>query len=223
MKPIFSKSFLTFFILFICILFHFKVNAQRVNTASNSLSSSKTSSLSIADISVFEGNSGSPSATFTVKLLPASGQTVTVNYASANGTVIFGTDYISTNGSLTFYSGDTIKTVSVVVNGDIYFEENETLYVNISNAVNAILLTKEISEVGGEIPESERVFREFFNLLNAKTEEEIRKVCEAVGDTISEEIKIQLEEAMKKSASILTVLPEETESFTFTPVIYSVP
>ncbi len=49
--------------------------------------------LSISDVSVTEGNSGTVNAAFTVSLSPASGQTVTVNYATANGTATAGSDY----------------------------------------------------------------------------------------------------------------------------------
>jgi CSLREA domain-containing protein len=42
--------------------------------------------LSINDVSVAEGNSGTTNANFTVSLSAASGQTVAVNYATANGT-----------------------------------------------------------------------------------------------------------------------------------------
>ena len=42
--------------------------------------------LTIDDVTVAEGNSGTMNATFTVTLSAASGQTVTVDYATANGT-----------------------------------------------------------------------------------------------------------------------------------------
>ncbi len=45
-----------------------------------------TPSLSINDVSVTEGNSGTTNASFTVTLSAASGQTVTVNHATADGT-----------------------------------------------------------------------------------------------------------------------------------------
>ena len=45
-------------------------------------------SISIADMSVTEGNSGTKTAAFTLTLSSASGQTVTVSYATANGLLI---------------------------------------------------------------------------------------------------------------------------------------
>jgi hypothetical protein len=45
-------------------------------------------SLSINDLTVAEGNSGTVNAVFTATLSAASGQTVTVNFATADGTAI---------------------------------------------------------------------------------------------------------------------------------------
>ena len=63
--------------------------------------------LSIGDVSVTEGNSGSLNATFTVTLSPASGQAVSVAYATANVTALAGSDYTTTSGTLNFAAGAT--------------------------------------------------------------------------------------------------------------------
>ena len=56
-----------------------------------------TPSLSINDVTVTEGNTGTTSATFNVTLSAASGQTVIVNYATADGTATAGSDYAATS------------------------------------------------------------------------------------------------------------------------------
>lgn len=94
-------------------------------------------SLSINDVSIAESDSGTETATFTVLLSTASGQTVTVNYATADNTATAGSDYQSGSGSLTFNPGDTSKTLAVTIIGDTTFEPNETFFVNLSGAVNA--------------------------------------------------------------------------------------
>ena len=94
-------------------------------------------SLSINDISVAEGNTDTRDATFTVKLSAASGRTVTVNYATAEGTAEAGSDYQVTAGSLTFNPGDTSQTVNVLVNGDTVFEPDETFLISLSTPTNA--------------------------------------------------------------------------------------
>ncbi|NOK07235.1 Ig domain-containing protein,Calx-beta domain-containing protein, partial [Myxococcus xanthus] len=57
--------------------------------------------LSVGDASATEGNSGTATMTFTVSLGAASGQTVTVNYATADGTANAGSDYVARSGTLT--------------------------------------------------------------------------------------------------------------------------
>jgi len=96
-------------------------------------------SLSINDVSVAEGDSGTTPATFTVTLSAASGQTVTVNYATADNTAAAGSDYQSTSGTLTFNPGETSKPLTVLVNGDTTFEENETFFVSLTSPTNATL------------------------------------------------------------------------------------
>ncbi len=94
-------------------------------------------SLSINDVSVAEGDSGTGSLTLTVNLSTASGQTVTVNYATADNTATAGSDYQATSGTLTFNPSETSKTISVAVNGDTTFEPSESFFVNLSGATNA--------------------------------------------------------------------------------------
>jgi len=98
-------------------------------------------SLSVSDVSVTEGNAGTAIATFTVTLSPANlSQTVTVDYATANGTAATaGGDYAATAGTLTFAPAATTRTFTVAINGDTAGEANETFVVNLSNAVNAAI------------------------------------------------------------------------------------
>jgi Calx-beta domain-containing protein/flagellar hook capping protein FlgD len=96
-------------------------------------------SLSINDVAVSEGNSGTVNATFTVSLSHPSNQTVTLNYATANGTAVGGSDYVAGSGPLTIPAEALSTTVTVVVNGDVVNESNETFLVNLSGAANATI------------------------------------------------------------------------------------
>jgi ELWxxDGT repeat protein len=98
-----------------------------------------TPSLRINDVTIAEGNVGTITATFTVTLSAASGQTVTVNYASANGTATSAFDYVAASGTLAFAPGDTTKLITVTVDGDTTIELDETFLVNLSGAVNATI------------------------------------------------------------------------------------
>jgi hypothetical protein len=98
-------------------------------------------SASIGNVSQAEGDSGTTTFSFPVTLSSASGQTVTVNYATANGTAIAGSDYGATSGTLTFAPGVTTQTINVPVTGDITSEADETFTVTLSGASNAAIAT----------------------------------------------------------------------------------
>jgi hypothetical protein len=93
--------------------------------------------LSINDVMVTEGNAGMVNASFTVTLFPTASGTVTVNWATADGTATQPSDYAPGSGVLTFTPGQTTKTVTVVVNGDMASEGNETFFVNLTGASGA--------------------------------------------------------------------------------------
>ncbi len=88
--------------------------------------------LSIGNVSVTEGHSGTANATFTVALSNASSQTVTVGYATANGTATAGSDYTTGSGTLTFTAGTLTQTIVVPVLGDTVYEPDETFTVTLS-------------------------------------------------------------------------------------------
>src|SRR2546421_10811394 len=96
--------------------------------------------LSINDVSIAEGDSGTTNAVFTVTLSAASGLPVKVDFATGDGTATAPSDYtaISTT-TLTFNPGELTRTITVLVNGDQKFEPDETFLVNLSNAVNATI------------------------------------------------------------------------------------
>jgi Calx-beta domain/WD40-like Beta Propeller Repeat len=96
-------------------------------------------SVDIADTAVTEGDTGTTDATFQVTLSQASTATVTVDYATANGTATTPDDYTQTSGTLTFAAGETAKTVVVPVVGDTLAEPSETFTVTLSTPTNATL------------------------------------------------------------------------------------
>ncbi len=65
--------------------------------------------LSIGDVTVTEGDSGASQAVFAINLSVVSGRALSVNFATANGTAVAGSDYVATNGTLTFSAGTTIR------------------------------------------------------------------------------------------------------------------
>jgi hypothetical protein len=112
--------------------------AQGIGTITND-DTAALPALSINNVTVVEGNSGTRLATFTVTLSPASTRTVTVAYASAQATAAVGVDYIGVNGTLTFAPGTTTRTIPITIYGDTAAEGNETFAVNLSAPVNATI------------------------------------------------------------------------------------
>lgn len=96
--------------------------------------------VSIDDVTITEGNSGTKSAVFTLTLNAVSALTTTVRVDTANSTATAGSDFTAiTNQTVTFNPGDTSKTVSVTISGDTLFELNETFFVNLTNATNMVI------------------------------------------------------------------------------------
>jgi hypothetical protein len=103
-----------------------------------------TPGLSINDVSVTEGNSGTTNATFTVTLSAVSGQTLTVVAQTANATAMAGSDYTAAGPmTLTFDPGTTTRTLTVPVLGDTVVEPDETFTVKLSNPTNATIVKAE--------------------------------------------------------------------------------
>ena len=93
--------------------------------------------LSVADANATEGTD--PTLEFAVSLSRAASATVTVDYASADGTATAGADYTAASGTLTFEAGETEKTVNVAVIDDAHDDGGETLTLTLSNASGARL------------------------------------------------------------------------------------
>jgi hypothetical protein len=93
--------------------------------------------VTINNVTVTEGDVGVVNAVFTVTLSAASSQTVTIDFATADGTATAGTDYTTTTGTVTFPPGQTTRTITVPVLGDNLDESDETFFVNLTNPTNA--------------------------------------------------------------------------------------
>jgi hypothetical protein len=78
---------------------------------------------------------------FTVKLSPASGKTVTVKYATANGTAVSPADYtaITPPQTLTFLPGQTTKDLLVSITNDTIDEIAETVMLNLTLPTNTTI------------------------------------------------------------------------------------
>ncbi|MFH1253067.1 MAG: Calx-beta domain-containing protein [Candidatus Uhrbacteria bacterium] len=94
-------------------------------------------SIAVADVEVAEGIG---TATVTVTMTGTSYQSVSVNYATSNGTAVSGSDYTSASSTLTWTAGQTgAKTFNVSISDDSLDENNETVNITLSDVVNGTI------------------------------------------------------------------------------------
>jgi|GEM_PF-6585350 len=76
---------------------------------------------------------------FFVTLSHPSRASVTVHYATANGTATAGTDYTPLSGTLTFSPGQLVKTIPITVHKHPPSDPNQVFSLNLSQPTNAVL------------------------------------------------------------------------------------
>jgi hypothetical protein len=111
-------------------------DAQGIGTIAND---DDAPDLSVGDVSVAEGNTGQKMLMFTVSLAGDTDIDTTVDFATTGITAGAGTDYLDATGTLTIQAGATAGTVSVVVNGDVAYEPNETLTFTLTDPMGATI------------------------------------------------------------------------------------
>jgi 6-phosphogluconolactonase (cycloisomerase 2 family) len=100
-------------------------------------------SIAIADLAIYEGNSGDTVFAFQVTLSAASDEDVTFVWQTAAGTAQGGIDFVEVApGTVgTIGAGNTSTALNVTVKGETFQEDNETFFVNLSGpSANAVIL-----------------------------------------------------------------------------------
>jgi hypothetical protein len=129
------------------VTFQIGLGAGRVITATATDPNGNTSEFSAADAASAAGSvqfsASSIAAIEDVGTLPitvvrtgGSAGSLTVDFATTNGTAIAGQDYTSTSGTLTFGAGETSKTIQIPITDDSTTEADETFTVSLSNTTN---------------------------------------------------------------------------------------
>lgn len=96
--------------------------------------------VSIADVGVDEGDTGTTAATFAVSLdRPAPAGGTTVSFATANGTAAAPGDFEAKTGTVTVPQGQSTAEVTVDVKGDFALEPDETFSVALSAPQNGTI------------------------------------------------------------------------------------
>ena len=115
--------------------FSYTVSSGGVTEAGN-INVTVRPDITVSDVTV---NESAGTATFTVTLSAASSQNVTVGFNTSDGTATAGSDYANTTGTVTFTPGQTSQTFTVAITNDTTDEPNETFFVNLSGATNAVI------------------------------------------------------------------------------------
>ncbi len=110
------------------------------DTATGTITDNDLRVLSVADVSVAEGDFGTKTVTFTVSLDRAAKQDVFFDFATSDNSATAGQDYVSASGTgLKIPAGSLSKTIDVTINGDTTIEGNERFFLSLSNAVNGLI------------------------------------------------------------------------------------
>ncbi|MEO6611993.1 MAG: Calx-beta domain-containing protein [Chitinophagaceae bacterium] len=98
-----------------------------------------TTSVSIADTRIVEGNGGQRVAEIRVSLSKVATAPITVTYITKNGTATENLDYLPAKGSVIFETGDIVKLIQVQIVGEVICEEDEKFEIVLSSPSGAIL------------------------------------------------------------------------------------
>lgn len=96
-------------------------------------------SVSIGNVTLAEGNTGTTNAVFNLTLSTAMGVPVSVDFATGDNSAVGGTDYVATNGTVFFAPGTTNQTVTVAVIGNWNYEPDKSFFVSLSNPTNVVI------------------------------------------------------------------------------------
>jgi hypothetical protein len=111
-------------------------NVLSATSPTHPMSVTESATISIADTSVVEGNTGTTAMTFTVSLSGPLTVPITLFASSTPGTATTPSDFAPLSAvSIPFAPGETAKTVTVNVTGDTTVEPNETLQLTISGTL----------------------------------------------------------------------------------------
>ena len=90
---------------------------------------------------------GAGSAQLTLELSEVHSDTVTVDWATSDGTAAAGSDYTAGDGTVNFAPNETRKTIDIAITDDALDESDETFTVTLSNPSNAELGTAKTATV----------------------------------------------------------------------------
>ena len=102
-------------------------------------------SLNIESASIIEGNSGITELNFEVTISPATNKPISLQWGTSiigTDSAMSGEDFVQVSDqNFEFMTGETTKNISVMINGDMESEPNETFTVTLSQIPAGIIIT----------------------------------------------------------------------------------
>lgn len=95
--------------------------------------------LTIDDVTVTEGNTGTVAATFTVSSSNPADRVITADYATSDDSATQPDDYVKTAGTLVYQPFEQVQKITVPVRGDTIDELEEHYFVDLSHPVVATI------------------------------------------------------------------------------------
>lgn len=175
----------------------------------------------LEDGAVAEGDSGFATLGFPFHLSAPSGKSIVAGYATSNGTAVAGIDYVAGFGSLTIPAGQTSGVISISVLGDTVNEPDETLFLLLTNVLQA---TSARTVALGVIQNDDAVPGKFdhlafdpippLRLTNAPFRITIRAMDYLGTPITNSPASVLLSASNAPSSSLLTVSPNVLTNFT---------
>ena len=149
--------------------------------------------VTVTDVSVAEGDSGSTPAVFELHLSHAGEEEVRVEYLTVDGTAKGGQDYVSTSGVVIFPAGSTSAEAQVEVLGDTAFEADEGFTLLLTSVQNATLAAAQATgTILNDDPQTNAA-----PLVNAGPNQQITGRTTTLGGTVTDD-------GLPKGASLST-------------------
>ena len=101
--------------------------------ATGTITNDDTATVSVGDVTMAEGDSGSTMFTFNVSLDNPADQNVTFDFATVGDTAVAGSDFTAVSGSGVIPAGQTQTTIEIEVSGDTMLESDEQFVVELAN------------------------------------------------------------------------------------------
>jgi parallel beta-helix repeat protein len=126
------------------------------NIVSSQVTTSNPGSFAFS-ASAYSAAENAGTVTITVTRTANTNVAASVNYATANGTALSGSDYSATSGTLSFAAGDTSKTFTVALSNDTLVESDETVALTLSSPTAGATLvspsTATLTIVSDDLPD----------------------------------------------------------------------